>query len=89
MLFLEYDVLKDGMIEVVAVVEAIEEYSEDPHGEAWLNWRRSFQDGGHGCVGISVDELELLDSLEDELEMRLLVEQIILSDHRAKVVEAL
>ena len=51
MLFIEYDVGDDGMIEVVGLINAIEENDEDPLGEDWMSWRQSFDDNGLGCVG--------------------------------------
>ena len=48
MLFIEYDVGDDGMIEVVGLINAIEENDEDPLGEDWMGWRQSFDDNGLG-----------------------------------------
>ena len=51
MLFIEYDVGDDGMIEVVGLINAIEENDEDPLGEDWMSWRQSFDDEWPGMRG--------------------------------------
>jgi hypothetical protein len=85
MLFIEYDVGEDGLIEVVALVNAIEEEGGDPSGEAWMAWRKSsFEDGGLGCVGVAPDDLSLMESTEDPDALAGIVERIILADRRSK-----
>ncbi|HEY6427590.1 MAG TPA: hypothetical protein VIX84_10175 [Acidimicrobiales bacterium] len=85
MLFIEYDVTAEGEIELVALVNAVEENGEDDDGAAWMDWRRSeFDDDGMGSVGVSPDDLALLESTEDPDELRSIVERIILSDRAAK-----
>lgn len=85
MLFIEYDVGEDGVIEVVGLVNAIEENDEDPSGEAWMAWRAgSFDDKGMGCVGVSPGDLSLMEATEDPDELAGIVERIILADRQAK-----
>ena len=48
MLFIEYDVDDDGVIELVALINAVEEGGEDPDGTAWMAWRSAMEDGGDG-----------------------------------------
>jgi hypothetical protein len=55
-LFIEYDVGDDGMIEVVGLINGIEEKDEDPLGEDWMSWRQSFDDNGLGCVATSPED---------------------------------
>jgi hypothetical protein len=64
-LFIEYDVGDDGMIEVVGLINAIEESDEDPLGEDWMSWRRSFDDDGLGCVAVPLEDLTLMESTDD------------------------
>ncbi len=53
MLFIEYDVLPDGEIELVALVSAVANDGRDPDGAAWMKWRTAeFDDHGLGCVGV-------------------------------------
>ncbi len=86
MLFIEYDVDPDGVIELVALVNAVEEQGRDEDGAAWMAWRRSdeFEDGGLGCVGVMPSELALMESTEDPEELRSLVERIVLADRATK-----
>jgi hypothetical protein len=65
MLFIEYDVTEDGQIELVALINAIEEDGDDPDGEAWLTWRRSHEDGGHGSAPVLPEDLALMEATED------------------------
>jgi len=84
-LFIEYDVTPEGVIELVALVNAVEEDGEDEDGSAWLAWRRAeFDDDGMGSVGVSPDDLALLESTEDPDALRGIVERIILDDRSAK-----
>jgi len=83
-LFIEYDVGVDGVIEVVGLINAIEENDEDPTGEAWMAWRSSFGDEGMGCVGVSPADLVLMESTDDPDELANIVERIILADRRRK-----
>lgn len=84
MLFIEYDVGDDGMIEVVGLINAIEENDEDPLGEDWMSWRQSFDDEGMGCVGVSAEDLSLMESTDDVEQLRTIVERIILADRATK-----
>lgn len=84
MLFVEYDVAPDGMIELVALINAVEEDGADPNGEAWLEWRRSHEDGGLGCVPVPPAELARMEATEDPDELRAIVESVILADRRVK-----
>ena len=83
-MFIEYDVGDDGMIEVVGLINAIEENDEDPLGEDWMSWRQSFDDEGMGCVGVSAEDLSLMESTEDPEQIRAIVERVILADRSIK-----
>jgi hypothetical protein len=84
-LFIEYDVGADGLIEVVALVNAIEENDEDPTGEAWMAWRgSSFDDKGTGCVGVSPDDLAVMETTDNPDALRAIVERVILADRATK-----
>ena len=72
------------MIEVVGLINAIEEHDEDPLGEDWMSWRRSFDDNGLGCVGVSPDELSLMESTDDPERLRSIVQRLILADRATK-----
>ncbi len=84
MLAIEYDVDERGEIELVALVNAVEENGEDPDGEHWLVWRRSFEDEGWGCAPVPPEDLRLLESTEDRGELAAIVERIVLADRAAK-----
>ena len=84
MLFIEYDVGDDGMIEVVGLINAIEENDEDPLGEDWMSWRQSFDDEGMGCVGVSAEGLTLMESTDDVEQLQTIVGRIILADRATK-----
>ncbi len=84
MLFIEYDVKEDGEIELVALINATEETGEDPDGEAWLGWRADFEDGGMGCVGVTPEDLKIMETTKDPEQLRLIVERIILADRAIK-----
>jgi hypothetical protein len=83
-LFIEYDVGADGLIEVVGLINAVEENDEDPSGEAWMAWRASLEDEGTGCVGVSPDDLAEMETTEDSDALAGIVERIILTDRREK-----
>jgi len=83
-LFIEYDVGDDGMIEVVGLINAIEENDEDPLGEDWMIWRQSFDDNGLGCVVVSPEDLTLMESTDDPEQIRDIVERVILADRATK-----
>ncbi len=84
MLAVEYDVTPDGLIEIVALINAVDEEGSDPEGEAWLAWRRSHEDEGLGCAPIPPAELARMEATEDIEELRAIVESVILADRRAK-----
>jgi hypothetical protein len=85
MLFIEYDVGENGLIEIVALVNAVEENGEDPAGEAWMRWRESsFDDNGVGCVGVSSEDLALMEATEHPEQLQAIVERIILTDRATK-----
>jgi hypothetical protein len=85
MLFIEYDVDAEGQIELVALINAVEEEGQDEDGSAWLAWRRSaFDDAGLGCVGLTLEELSLLEATGDPEQLRATVERIILADRARK-----
>jgi len=84
-LFIEYDVLPDGEIELVALVNAVDEDRDDPDGSSWLQWRiAEFDDDGLGCVGVSPTDLALMEETEDPDQLRTIVERIILADRSVK-----
>jgi hypothetical protein len=84
MLFVEYDVRSDGTIEVVGLINAIEENGDDPGGEAWMVWRKSFEDGAMGCVAVQPDDLAQMEAAEEPNALANIVERIILTDRRSK-----
>jgi hypothetical protein len=84
MLFIEYDVTSEGLIELVALINAVEEDGADPDGEAWLDWRRSHEDGGHGCASVPPDDLILMESTEDPDDLAAIIERVLLADRRTK-----
>ena len=84
MLVIEYDVTTEGMIELVALIEAIEVDDADPDGEAWISWRKSFEDEGLGCVVVTPEQLEAMAATEDPDELHAIVEALILADRRSK-----
>lgn len=84
MLFIEYDVHDDGLIELVALVNAAEEDGADPDGEAWLQWRRSHEDGGMGCAPVPSPELAAMEAASDPEELRAIVERVVLADRATK-----
>jgi hypothetical protein len=84
MLFIEYDVNLDGAIELIALINAVEEDDQDPDGTAWLAWRAEYEDGGLGCVGVTPDDLKLMEKTEDPDALAAIVERIILADRATK-----
>jgi hypothetical protein len=84
MLFIEYDVGSDGVIEVVGLINAIEENDDDPTGEKWMAWRKSFEDGAMGCVGVAPDDLAQMEATDDADALASIVERIILTDRESK-----
>jgi hypothetical protein len=84
-LFIEYDVTRDGEIILVALVNAVDEDGLDPDGSAWMRWRTDeFGDDGLGCVGVDPADLALMERTDDPTELRTVVERIILTDRAAK-----
>jgi len=83
-LFIEYDVTTDGQIELVALVNAVEDDGDDPGGEAWLDWRRSFDDAGLGCAAVPPEDLALMEATESPEDLATIVERVLLADRRAK-----
>jgi hypothetical protein len=89
MLFIEYDVDAQGEIELVALINAIEEDGQDVDGSDWLGWRRAeFDDDGAGCVGVTPDDLAVLEATSDPAQLRSIVERIILTDRAGKEAAA-
>ena len=84
MLFIEYDVLDNGQIELVALVNAVEDDGADPDGEVWITWRQSHDDGGYGCAPVPPEDLALMESTEDADELAAIVERVILADRLTK-----
>jgi hypothetical protein len=83
-LAVEYDVTPEGLIEVVALINAVDEEGSDPDGEAWLAWRKSHSDGGLGCAAIRPPELARMEATEDPEELRAIFESAILADRLSK-----
>lgn len=85
MLFIEYDVLLNGEIELVALVNAVDEDGRDPDGSAWWRWRvDEFEDEGLGCVGVPPTDLVQMEQTDDPDQLRAIVERVILADRSAK-----
>ena len=84
MLFIEYDVHEDGMIELVALIEAVDEAGDDPEGVAYHAWRQTHEDGGLGCLKVGRADREALEHMEDPDELRSAVEALVLADRRQK-----
>jgi len=85
-LFIEYDVTADGEIEFIALINAIEENDEDRDGEAWLTWRRTYDDEGLGCAPVPSGDLAEMEATTDPEALRSIVERVILADRRTKEV---
>jgi len=83
-LAIEYDVTPDGVIELVALINAVEEDGADPDGKAWLAWRRTHDDGGHGCVLVPAGDVARMEAEQDPDALRAIVERVVLSDRREK-----
>lgn len=84
MLVIEYDVTPGGVVELVALINAVEEEGADPDGEAWLTWRRTHEDAGIGCAPVPPAELARMEATEDPDELRAIVEGVVLADRRTK-----
>jgi hypothetical protein len=84
LLFIEYDVTPEGEIELVALINAIEENGQDSDGQAWIAWRREQEDRGMGCVGVSPDDLKVMEETEGPEQLRIIVERVILADRATK-----
>ncbi|HAM02422.1 MAG TPA: hypothetical protein DCQ30_09400 [Acidimicrobiaceae bacterium] len=84
MLFIEYDVHEDGLIELIALVNAVDEDGSDPDGEAWMAWRRTHDDAGLGCAAVSAADLAAMEGTEDPDELRAIVEAVVLADRAGK-----
>jgi hypothetical protein len=83
-LFIEYDVDDDGLIELVALVNAVEEEGADPDGEAWMAWRRTYEDGAMGCAPVPDAQLAAMEATTDPDELRAIVEGVVLADRATK-----
>jgi hypothetical protein len=83
-LFIEYDVKRDGEIELVALINAIEEDGQDDDGDAWMAWRATHEDGGMGCVGVPAADLKAMEATTAPEELHAIVERIILADRATK-----
>jgi hypothetical protein len=88
MVVIEYDVTADGIIEIVALIDAVEEHDDDPDGTAWLEWRRGLEDQGLGCAPVPPDALARMEAAEDPDELRAIVESVLLADRRTKEAAA-
>lgn len=84
MLLIEYDVDEAGAIHVVALVNAVDIDGDDPHGEAWMTWRRSHEDGGLGCAAVPASVVAELERSRDPEVVRGIVERVLLADRAAK-----
>jgi len=83
-LAIEYDVRPDGIIELVALVNAVDEDGHDPDGTLWLAWRRGHEDGGMGCAPVPPAELAAMEATDDPDELWGIVEGVVLADRAAK-----
>ena len=83
-LAIEYDVTAEGVVELVALVNAVDEEESDPEGEAWLAWRRTHEDEGLGCALVPPAALAEMEATEDPAALRRIVEAIVLADRRRK-----
>lgn len=84
MLAIEYDVNPEGVIELVALINAVDETGDDETGEGWLAWRRTHEDAGLGCAPVPPAELARMEAAEDPDELWEIVESVILADRRTK-----
>ena len=84
MLVIEYDVTENGEIELVALINAVEEDGEDTDGEAWMAWHAQHEDAGMGCVGVSQEDLRIMEQTVDTDELADIVERIIVADRATK-----
>ncbi len=84
MLAIEYDVTPQGVVELVALINAVDEDGSDPDGEAWLAWRRTHEDGGLGCAPVPPHELARMEATTDPAALLAIVEQVVLADRLAK-----
>lgn len=84
MLAVEYDVTPEGLVELVALINAVDEDGTDPDGEAWLAWRNTHEDGGLGCAPIPPADLASMEAATDPAALRAVVERVILADRRSK-----
>ncbi len=84
MLFIEYDWRDDGEIELVGLINAVEEDSQDPDGEAWLGMAEDPRGRRHGVRRCAPDDLTTMEETEDPEELRRIVERIILADRATK-----
>jgi hypothetical protein len=84
MLAIEYDVTPEGVVELVALINAVEEDGADPDGAAWLAWRQTHEDTGMGCAPVPPGELARMEATQDPEELWAIVESVILADRRAK-----
>lgn len=80
LLLIEYDVADDGLIELIALINAFDEEGHDPGGWEWLAWWRTHEDEGMGCAPVPPADLKAMESTEDPAELRKIVERIILAD---------
>lgn len=83
-LVIEYDVKTDGLIDIVALINVIDEDGTDPTGESWLQWRRDHEDDGLGCAPVPPEILAKMEATEDPDELWAIVESVILEDRRTK-----
>ncbi len=84
MLIIEYDVDSNGQCEVLALIDANAEDGHDPDGTLWLEWRKGFEDEGHGCVRVPDEDVHMIEGTDDKEELISIVERVILTDRRLK-----
>ncbi len=84
MLAVEYDVTPEGIVELIALINAVEDNGADPDGEAWLAWRKSHDDEGLGCAPIPQVDVARMEATDDPVALRTIVENVILADRRSK-----
>jgi len=72
------------LLELVALVNAVEEDGQDPDGHAWLAWRTTHEDGGMGCAAVSPADLATMESAATAEDLRAIVERVVLADRATK-----
>lgn len=83
-LVVEYDVLADGAVEIVALISAEEQSGSDPDSLEWLAWRDSVDDARSSYIVMPPDAVAAIDSTEDDEEILAIIERAVVEGHNAK-----